>query len=369
MKALRVYSKLACSFAQKADAPFYQSEFGYFSLDAWKEQGMPQDMPKEKLFGFDPIGHYYLSGLGWCEADFNPVFETKILEDRGEHEVVQDFAGRSVLYFKNRRSGFMPTYLEHPVKDMQTWMENCEWRLNPSSPARYENLEKRMAGAVEAAGQGMVIVQSVIGGYMFLRSLIGPEDLLYKVYDDPPLINSCMKQWLALADAVIARHQKYVTLDELFLAEDICYNNGPLISPDMIREFLFPYYQQLITNIKNRQMDKSRHLFFQVDSDGKAETVIDLYQEIGMDYMSPFEVASGSDVVSLRKKYPGLLMRGGFDKRILSKGKEAIDREIDRIFPFMRRHGGYIPQCDHGVPAEVRYEDYLHFRKRCLEFA
>jgi uroporphyrinogen decarboxylase len=88
-----------------------------------------------------------------------------------------------------------------------------------------------------------------------------------------------------------------------------------------------------------------------------------------MGYMSPFEVASGSDVVALRKKYPDLLMRGGFDKRILARGKEAIDREIDRIFPFMRKLGGYLPQCDHGVPAEVRYEDYLHFRKRCLEFA
>jgi hypothetical protein len=52
-----------------------------------------------------------------------------------------------------------------------------------------------------------------------------------------------MQTWLALADAVIARHQQHVTLDELFLAEDICYNNGPLISPDMMREFLLPYYQ------------------------------------------------------------------------------------------------------------------------------
>ena len=47
-----------------------------------------------------------------------------------------------------------------------------------------------------------------------------------------------MEAWFNLADTVIAKHQQYVTLDELFIAEDICYNHGSLISPDMIRNFL-----------------------------------------------------------------------------------------------------------------------------------
>ena len=48
---------------------------------------------------------------------------------------------------------------------------------------------------------------------------------------------------------------------------------------------------------------------------------------------------------------------------------QAIDRMVDRIFPAMRLRGGYIPTCDHGVPEEVSLENYLHYRKRCLEFA
>ena len=83
---------------------------------------------------------------------------------------------------------------------------------------------------------------------MYLRSLMGPLDLMYLLYDDPELIHDCMKTWFELADAVIARHQQFVTLDEIFFGEDICYNHGSLISHDMIREFLFPYYQQLLEN-------------------------------------------------------------------------------------------------------------------------
>ena len=51
----------------------------------------------------------------------------------------------------------------------------------------------------------------------------------------------------------------------------------------MIREFLFPYYQQLISSIKERQIDKSRHLYFQVDTDGWATPTIPIYQELAGD--------------------------------------------------------------------------------------
>jgi len=85
--------------------------------------------------------------------------------------------------------------------------------------------------------------------------------------------------------------------------------------------------------------------------------------------MSPFEAASDCDVLRTARLYPDLRISGGVDKRILAQGKDAIDRMIDSIFPEMQKRGGYIPTCDHGVPEEVTLENYLHFRKRCLEFA
>ena len=359
--------KLRDTFARVPGAPLFRREFGYYCMERWKEQGMPQDVPLAELFGYDPPGHYSLGQLGWCEAAFQPAFEDKVLEDRGEHELVQDYAGRKVLFFKGRRSGFMPEYLDHPVKDRRTWEEDVKWRLNPESSQRYEGLEERMQEAREHAGQGMIITQNLIGGYMYLRSLIGPADVLYRFHDDPELIHDCMRAWFELADAIIARHQQHLTIDELFLAEDICYKSGSLISPDMMREFLFPYYQQLIDNIRDRQIDPTRHLYIQIDTDGLSVPLIPVYQEIGMDVMSPFEVASGCDVVAIGKEFPGLTIFGGIDKRILAQGKEAIDREVERILPCMRERGGYIPTSDHGVPEEVPYEDYLHYRKRCLE--
>ena len=358
------------TYATTPGARLFRREFGYMEgvVERWQKEGLDPKANFSEVFSYDPPGHYGLGRLGWCEAAFAPAFEDKIVEDRGDHEVCQDYAGRRLLVFKGRRQGFMPEYINHPVKDMKTWVEDVRWRLDPKTPERWANFEKHVADAKAAAGRGLMIQQNVIGGYMYLRSLIGPMDLMYAWYDMPDVVHDCMKTWLELADAVTARFQQHLTFDELFFGEDICYNHGPLCSPAMMREFLLPYYQQLKAHLRSRQIDKSRHMYFQIDTDGFADPVIPIYREsCGMDVMSPFEVASHCDVVRTGKEYPDLVMFGGIDKRILAQGKKAIDRMVERILPPMRARGGYIPTCDHSVPLEVSLENYRHYRKRCLE--
>jgi hypothetical protein len=187
----------------------------------------------------------------------------------------------------------------------------------------------------------------------------------FQPVDHPKLIHKMMRSWFVLADTVTSRVQDLVQLDEMYVAEDICYNRGLLISPDMVRQFLLPYYQQLVENMRGRQPTKRLHVH--IDSDGYVHDAIDLYLRMGMDCMSPFEVAAGNDLLHLAKKYPDLVMTGGIDKRVLAQGPEAIDDHLDRIVPVMVKRGGYIPTCDHGVPDNVSYENYAHFRKRVLE--
>jgi uroporphyrinogen decarboxylase len=361
--------KLRDIYARQPGAPLYHREFGYYCIDEWKKQGLPENANFDELFHYDPPSKHSLGGLGWCEAALVPAFKEEVLEDRGEYEVVRDWAGRHVLCFKGRRNGFMPEYLDHPVKDQATWERDVQWRLAVNAPGRFANFDQDMAAVKAAAAQGMIITQGLVGGYMYLRSLIGPAELLYAFMDQPQLIHACMRTWFTLADAVIARHQQHVTLDEIFFAEDICYNKGALIGPAMMREFLLPYYQQLIANLRRRQIDQNRHLYVQIDTDGNSVPVIPLYQEIGMDAMSPFEVASGCDVVAIGRRYPELVMLGGIDKRVLARTTADIDRMVERILPTMRARGGYTPTCDHGVPAEVPYANYLHYRRRCVELA
>ena len=61
-----------------------------------------------------------------------------------------------------------------------------------------------------------------------------------------------------------------------------------------------------------------------------------------------------------QKKYPNLAFMGGIDKRALAQGKEAIDRELERIRPAVQR-GRYIPDLDHLVPDDVSWENYCYY--------
>lgn len=118
--------KLRDIYAITPNAPFLRREFGYYCLEKWYEQGLSRDADFVKMFNYDTHGNINMLELGWCEAAFVPAFEEKILEDRGEYEVIQDYAGRHVLVFKGRRSGFMPEYLDSPVHDMKTWQDNIK---------------------------------------------------------------------------------------------------------------------------------------------------------------------------------------------------------------------------------------------------
>ena len=53
---------------------------------------------------------------------------------------------------------------------------------------------------------------------------------------------------------------------------------------------------------------------------------------------------------------------GGVDKRAMAKGGQIIRDELKRIEPVVK-DGGYIPGCDHGVPPDVAWPDYVDYSR------
>jgi uroporphyrinogen decarboxylase len=77
--------------------------------------------------------------------------------------------------------------------------------------------------------------------------------------------------------------------------------------------------------------------------------------------MFPLERNGGSDPVMLRKRYGrDLLLMGGVDKTKIAKGGDSIIRELEYLAPLVEE-GGYIPHCDHLVPADVSLENYRFY--------
>ncbi len=106
-----------------------------------------------------------------------------------------------------------------------------------------------------------------------------------------------------------------------------------------------------------------------VDSDGDIRELIDLFLEGGADFVNPFEVQAGMDIVEVRKRYGEKLgICGGIDKKVLAVGKEAIDAELERVRPLFESKKRFLPALDHSVPPDVSFENFCYYMNRRRSF-
>ncbi|MFC1993420.1 uroporphyrinogen decarboxylase family protein [Chloroflexota bacterium] len=313
--------------------------------------GRPTDEDVHNYFGMDPaivrvplkIGAY-------------PPYEEKIIEDHGDWYIWQD--GEGCLRRDRKDKGSVPAYIGWPVKNRQDWERYKEERLQPS-------LEGRLPGnwpqlVEEYKNRDYPLALGQLGGFFGTpRWLLGAEELLIKYYDDPELmkdINNYLADfWIALFDGVLSQ----VQADAMFIWEDMAYKKGPLISPAMFREFILPGYKKLTGFLKDHGVN-----IINVDSDGNIWKLIPLWIEGGVTVLYPFEVEAGMDIVEVRKAFPRLGIMGGLEKKVITEGKEAIDRELEAKVPFMLQHGGYVPCADHSVQPGASFENYAYYRRR-----
>jgi uroporphyrinogen decarboxylase len=185
--------------------------------------------------------------------------------------------------------------------------------------------------------------------------MMGVEELLVNFYDSPDLIHDMMDYltdfWLAIYEET-ARH---IQIDHIHIWEDMSGKQGPLISPDMFREFMTPNYKKIIAFAREHGITT-----VSVDTDGNMDVMMTVLSEAGINLVMPFEVQAGCDVVKIKERYPGICLYGGIDKRALAKGKGAIDIELDRIDPLLHK-SGYMPGLDHLVPPDVSMENFKYF--------
>ena len=74
-----------------------------------------------------------------------------------------------------------------------------------------------------------------------------------------------------------------------------------------------------------------------------------------------------TDPLVLRERHGHqALLIGGVDKRALIAGKDAINRELERLTPLVE-DGGYIPTVDHRVPPDVSFENYCYYLEKKKE--
>jgi len=311
------------------------------ALSQWRaEGGLAEDEDVMERYAFDPRP-VVSGGLGATSMDLSgdPV-QSRVVKDEGNTQVLENDLGK---VWRVRCDGHesMPHWLRFPVESHQDWLNKIKPRLDPSSHS-YGELDEE---AEELRGSEDPIGLFIVGLYAFWRNFWGMENLSYAFYETPDTLHDMADAWRTMHCSCLRRVFDTMHIDYVMFHEDMAFKNGPLIGPNLFDQFMTPYYQDVMAELRTL----GQHRFI-LDSDGHNGAVLDRFIELGVNGLFPFEVAAGYDIRQIRKMYPRFFIWGGLDKRVLLEDRDAIEREVAEKVPAVWESGGFIPAVDHAVP-------------------
>lgn len=341
------------------------------TLAAWRQQGLPEGAHwREVLWDLLNLPPEPKSPIGELQVDFGPLpnFEEIILEHKDGHLVVQDYKGAIVeisdrydfTYLRQAKDFVTRSWHSFPVQSRQDFEEKMRWRFNPQSPGRFPaDFEQR---CLLLKDRSTPLSLTLPGPFWQLRDWIGLEPLCLLMIEQPDWIDELVAFWTEFILQMLAPILARVELDFVQVNEDMAYKMHSMISPRMIRRFLMPCWQKW-----NAALQTGGATVRSVDSDGYIGELIPLWIEAGFENTWPVEVAAGNDIVAFRKQYGRQIsFGGGIDKRALAAGGEAMRTELDRVAPLIRE-GGYVPGCDHGVPPDISWPNFIEYTRYLAE--
>lgn len=334
----------------------------------WSCGGWPETTERWKKEGYDPDRLEPASVTdrkawfgGWFHP--NPPFERKVVQEDADHIVYINHEGILMKEMKNNPYSSMPQFLKFPVATREEFRTFWKERMQSDLAARIGPDWKTTLKDQRARPVPFIIISDRWGGFFGpLRNLVGVEGLCMLFYDDPAFVEEMMD---ANADFIIAMMSQIldvIDIDAFGFWEDMAYNHAPLISPEMVRKHMFPRYKRVTEFLLGRGVK-----YIGLDSDGQIDSLIPVWMDAGLNFLYPFEVQCGMDVLEVRRKYgKELRIWGGLDKRALARSPEAIDAELARLKPLIDE-GGYIPHTDHSCPPDISFTNYCYHLERLAE--
>jgi len=345
----------------KAFDRFPAVHFGYWRelLSEWAEQGhIPKglvnlyddgneaDREIDRLVGWDFNWYHTVSPRN----GLRPRFESKVLEvfPDGTRRLQ---TGLGLIERSKPGVASIPSEDDYLLKDREAFETLYKPKMQ-FSPERVDLEYFRSFNETRPMDVPVGLhLGSVLGDIRNMTSVIGMSYLLYD--EDETLFADIVDAYADMqyecAKTILETGAKF---DFAHYWEDICFKNGPLLSPDTFRELCAKHYQKRNDLCHAYGID-----IISLDCDGVTEKLLPTWFETGVNTMFPIEVGVwGDQFAPARAKYgKGMLGVGGMDKTVLRKDRAAVDAEIERLKP-LAALGGFLPCPDHRLMPGTKFE-------------
>jgi uroporphyrinogen decarboxylase len=217
-----------------------------------------------------------------------------------------------------------------------------------------------------------LVGSAIIGGGIFEQParMMGLENFFMALVTEPRFADRLMEQ---ITDLYIESCDRYLDQVGEFLQvftywDDLCGQDGWLISPELYRKMIKPKQRRLLEAIRKKTQAK---VYFH--SCGAVYDLVPDLIELGFDILNPVQVsARGMDTRRLKQEYGQdiVFWGGGVDtQHILPFGTpQQVRDEVRRRIEDLAPGGGFIFAAVHNIQAGVPPENIVAAFEAALEY-
>jgi uroporphyrinogen decarboxylase len=220
----------------------------------------------------------------------------------------------------------------------------------------------RAAAGALPAGMGLL---GFSGGVLeFATDLMGLEQFMFAIHDDPDLVRGVLDGVGQTIYRVFEEYCRFDCVCGLWLGDDLGSKNGLLVGPDLLRERIFPWYRRF------RELAHARGRVFLLHSCGNIAAVLpDLIEEVGIEAKHSFEDTI-QPVEEFQCRWGGkVAVLGGVDVNLLTRGPEsAIVARTREILACAAPRRNYVCGSGNSIPSYVPPDHYLAMLEAVHEF-
>ncbi|MDR3708094.1 MAG: uroporphyrinogen decarboxylase family protein [Capsulimonadaceae bacterium] len=325
-------------------------------------------VPRHDTFWSDTILRWQIEGLSGgqeaalelLDSDFRPLCWSlpvpfpgmnDILSEDESSQTVRDAFGNISRKWKNKETE--PELLRFGCVDRDDWDQTYK-PLMVTAGLHVDVKGARNAFA-EAHRRGQWSFFSASETFEMTRQMLGEETTLVAMASEPDFIRDVSNIYtdLILRDFE-ALYEDGIRPDGIWLFGDMAYNYGPMCSPAMYRDLIWP------DHVRMAHWAHARNLPVIYHSDGNVSAYLDLYIEAGFDCIHPLENCASLHLQDIGPRYgKSLCLFGNIDVSILgSNDPVRIEQEISSKLAAGKRTRAYAYHSDHSVPASVSWETY-----------
>jgi uroporphyrinogen decarboxylase len=342
---------------------YYWSE----TIKKWKKQGMDSDEP-DYYFDHDIIYFFFDPRFG---------FEEKLISEDVYYKVIYTIDGETLKVPKDDKNiiamsdilGFPVDYTIKTRKDWEKYKHIYkaeEWRLHSNPPLSgswfgirdLDHLKRKYEKAVNSEKFKCLVFREP---YECIREVMGTNNMLFKMVEDPEWIKEMFQYNLNITFGMIEMLDSLgMKMDGFWVWGDIAYNKGLFFSPQMYKELLMPFHEELFNYL-------GKYMIYHTE--GNVEQVLPLLLKAGIKGINPIEVKAGNDFYKIIDAYGDkIVICGGIDARILSTNdKKQIDIELKSKIGYAKRKK-YISHSDHSIPYHVSLDTYKFILEKIRKY-